>query len=622
MNAKFRNSIFIKHLFLTVFLCSTCLLQTLAEPIILTNAKTDFSVKKNHTAFFEDTSRKMTIVDVATNKLYFRQNIPNWQNKPQSSAFWLKLKIVNNCNQKTSFRIELYDYDIDEVSVYFQDDSGNYLEKKSGYLLPFASRELAHKNVSFDLPVRSQDTLVVYLRLFSSHINTLTPVIRSYERLFDYSLHEYILLGIFYGFMLLIILYNFIYYLILRSIHYLYYVGYVVGIVGYLVGKNGTGFQYIWPSHPEINIHIEVMSISMGIVCLLLFSNSYLELAKSNKRLQIVILSAIVLKIILVLPQLSFPYGGFSKFLDIIFIQIAFYVGILAYKSGNRSAKWYILAFVILNTSFFISWLEHLNWLKSNTWNVYAPNIGVALQSIFLTIGLAETVKDSYLEKNRVLSELILAIERNESMRILELKRQMNPHFIFNALNSILQRILTEKKEEAAKFLMNFAKLIRKTLDIADKIFIPLTDEIENLRLYLSIESMRLGNSFSYEIVISEKVNADDIDFPALTLQPFVENAIWHGLMPQDGVKVLKIEIDQNGQFLEVTITDNGIGREKAALEKRKPLHVSKGIKLIAERLELIQLKFKRKSIFSIIDLYDSQQNALGTRVYFKIEIE
>ena len=610
------------YIFLTMLYCIIPVISCIAKPIVLSNGKLDYFIENHQAAILEDSSLKLTIDDVATsNQQQFGKPINSWENNPSSSAFWIRIEIVNKCTTNENFKIEFFDYDIDDVSAYFLNDSGKFTKKTTGYQQLFRSRELAHKNISFDLPFQGKDTLVIYLRIYSNRSNSLKPVIRSYDRLLEYSLIEYIWLGIFYGFMLFIVLYNFIYYLILRTNHYLYYLIYVLGIVLYLMSKNGTGFQYIWPNIPEVNKYVDSLSISVGIVFLLLFSNSYLELNKNNKLLQKVIFGSILLKLIILVFQITIHYSSYSKLIDFLFIQIAFAVGVLQYKAGYRTSKWYIIAFILLNSSFLISWLEHIGIIQSNTLTVYSLNIGVTLQFVFLSIALAESVKDTYKEKNKALSELLLVVERNESMRILELKRQMNPHFIFNALNSILQRILTEKKEEAAKFLMDFAKLIRKKLDIADKIFIPLEDEIENLRLYLSIENMRLGNSFQYEIIISENIQIDDIDFPALVLQPFVENAIWHGLMPKDGEKLLKIEISQNEKYLEVIICDNGIGRKQSSLQNKKPHHESKGINIITERLKLIELKYKKECNFSIIDLFDSNNEVAGTKVYFKIEI-
>jgi PAS domain S-box-containing protein len=203
------------------------------------------------------------------------------------------------------------------------------------------------------------------------------------------------------------------------------------------------------------------------------------------------------------------------------------------------------------------------------------------------------------------------------------LKMQMNPHFIFNALNSIQQRILTGEKSEAYQYLAEFSKLIRNILDNSDKLFISLEEEIESLQLYLKLEAMRLGNSFKYIIDIADDIRPDDVDFPSLILQPFVENAIWHGLMHKEGNRFLKVEIKKKESILYCSIIDNGIGREKAAGLKQKAGlgREAKGLILISERLKLLNSVYPGRTDLSFDDLYESDGSPAGTRVNIKIQL-
>lgn len=148
----------------------------------------------------------------------------------------------------------------------------------------------------------------------------------------------------------------------------------------------------------------------------------------------------------------------------------------------------------------------------------------------------------------------------------------MNPHFIFNSLNSIQQFISASEKEEALKYLSRFSKLIRLVLQNADKNEIKLSDELNMLEFYLQLESLRYSNKFSYHFAIDKNVNADAIEIPTMLLQPYIENAVVHGLLNKESNGHLELTLTRNNNKLISTIEDNGIGRKAAAIIKNKNL--------------------------------------------------
>ncbi len=199
------------------------------------------------------------------------------------------------------------------------------------------------------------------------------------------------------------------------------------------------------------------------------------------------------------------------------------------------------------------------------------------------------------------------------------LKAQMNPHYIFNALNSIQHSILTNKMEEASSFLSQFSKLIRAVLDSSSEPLIPLASELEILRIYVGIESRRFDHSFSYEVILNDPNNrAEKTVIPPMIIQVFIENAIWHGLMPKDGGKHLAVSISlpDDGKII-CEVSDNGIGREaaKTRQEGQRKTHTSKGIQNITERAELLKRTAKMDLSFSISDTTDLSGQASGTKV-------
>lgn len=196
------------------------------------------------------------------------------------------------------------------------------------------------------------------------------------------------------------------------------------------------------------------------------------------------------------------------------------------------------------------------------------------------------------------------------------LRSQMNPHFIFNSLNSIDNLIQQNEKEKATLFLARFAKLIRAILENSKYESIPCWKDIETLKLYLEMEGLRWGDKFQYGVLATENIEQGDYKVPPLIVQPYVENAILHGLMnKQGGEKRLLINVSIENNFIKYTIEDNGVGIAKAEVYKvmNRPKHVSTGMELAAKRIQYFN-GTETKDV-QITNLYDEEGKAAGTRV-------
>ncbi len=217
-------------------------------------------------------------------------------------------------------------------------------------------------------------------------------------------------------------------------------------------------------------------------------------------------------------------------------------------------------------------------------------------------------------KRNQLQSELNKA-------NISALSRQMNPHFIFNAMNSIQYYILQNDILSSNRYLTKFASLMRNTLNNSQNLVIPIKDEIESLNLYLELETLRFKNRFEYEIIIDEKIDTNLYKIPSLIIQPFIENAIWHGLMPKEESGKIMIELRYLEDKISCRIQDNGVGREKAMelKKQKKQQHRSMGINITKSRLELINKLYKKDLKFTYTDLKDEYNNPLGTLVELNI---
>lgn len=227
--------------------------------------------------------------------------------------------------------------------------------------------------------------------------------------------------------------------------------------------------------------------------------------------------------------------------------------------------------------------------------------------------------------KNKVIHQK-LEMEKNIIQLEHEAARlQMNPHFIFNSLNSIQGFITTNNAAQAKYYLAKFARLMRLILENAREEFIPLQNEVDILENYLELEKLSTNNKFDYFISISSSLNPEETEIPPMLIQPFVENAIIHGIKKKDGSGKIKIEFTEKGNnLLLCEITDDGVGREKSALFKQNSnsKHKSTGIAVTKKRLEQFKLQTGADANVQFIDLKDENNNPAGTKVVLALPCE
>lgn len=229
--------------------------------------------------------------------------------------------------------------------------------------------------------------------------------------------------------------------------------------------------------------------------------------------------------------------------------------------------------------------------------------------------------------KRKIEAELKELVYENQLNRaeLASLRAQMDPHFIFNCLNSI--RLLTEKKDldNASDYLDKFARLIRNNLEQARTEYNTLRLEIQTLQLYLEMESLRVKGQVNWKIEYAEDLDIDSIDIPSMFLQPYVENAIWHGLMHKSTPGNLRIRFTEYEDNLEVIIEDDGVGRAASARinEARNKNHNSLATRINEERIEkMTEGNGENKAKVTITDLFNESGVASGTRVLILFPLE
>tara|TARA_B100000809_G_C15136616_1_gene530882 strand:- start:555 stop:3398 length:2844 start_codon:yes stop_codon:yes gene_type:complete len=240
-----------------------------------------------------------------------------------------------------------------------------------------------------------------------------------------------------------------------------------------------------------------------------------------------------------------------------------------------------------------------------NTWWFYLLTFTVFVVSVYL-------ISNREMKKQR--KKIQLESELNTS-KLIAIKSQMNPHFIFNAINSIQDLILKGDIDNSYNYIIKFSKLVRQTLSFSDKEFIDIEDEVELLKIYLELEKLRFKADFEYTI----SCNVEDIQVPPMLIQPFVENAIKHGLLHKEGKKILEVSFKKN-ETLVCTVTDNGIGREKAQEIKARQQknHQSFSVNATKSRFKIMQSHYKQDLGVQFKDLTPKDENT-GTIVTIKM---
>jgi sensor histidine kinase YesM len=546
------------------------------------------------------------------------------------SFFWIKSIVRNETDQRLYIKIsnnsltDIHIFETNHLQLEKQYHTGNWQ--------PFDKRPVRGIGYLFPLEVKKDSSAVVYIRVmhlrgtqFPLHVGTLRAFyVIDNTRVFSD--------GIYYGLMLLMILYNLFIYFSLKDTSYLFYVTYVFLIALLNASLDGYAFQYMWPSLPQLNPYEDIIAALVGVAGIL-FVTHFLN-TKANAplfhKIYMGLFIAYVVAIVIIVTKNFLIGSNIMEAVTLASVVCTFVAAYVIMKKGFKPAKFFLIAWTLLLVCIVVFIVKDYNLVPYNDITVNALQIGSGAEALLLSIALADRINIFRKEKARAQHELIQSLQEKTSMQqeMLELeakalRSQMNPHFIFNCMNSIKALIQQKDEDKAVNYLTTFSKLLRTILQNLDKREISLFDEIETCRLYTQLESMRFGNKFSYSFLLDADVDTKSIQVPALILQPFIENSIWHGLMPKEGEGYIKVGIEKKDHFIFCIVDDNGIGRESSMKNKFKyqgSTHQSKGVTLTQSRLDLHNALNKRNVTVKTIDKKDNNGNAAGTTVVLSFQ--
>lgn len=611
--------------------------QQLPNVILSENLNNDGKlIFTNQAQLFVDSTQKTTLAEIdyqrfiPLNSYHFQPKVYEYF----SFGYWLKFSVENPTNQKINV---LFSVDGHKELVVYKKNQHKYIEIGEGNQTQLPDKRpfrFDERYVPLTFEPKKTNEFLVFLTKQPNLYLKIEPQFVSYN--WEYKdkvrgfFDEYFYL-IFNGFYLSVLFFVGIYVLILflieRRIYYLFYGLYLIFLLlfGFWSTEHSPYFHLFQSYFPVLKFTSNNnMYVLISNIFYYLFIREFLEVKRISARLNRVIKIYVwwfmlPLLIIDVVANFLIQNHVFSLNIWLISQPIIAIFGIYGtfeiFRLKGSLARYIKLGTLSLLIGALIGFAEQL-WLPKPTnfvINRLVPSIafdlGVLVEILFFTTALG--YKSFLIQREQ--SSLLKAIKESE---LQTLRSQINPHFIFNSLNSIKSYILKHKSKEAAEYLTDFSTLMRSILQHSKEQLIKLSDELETSLLYIKLEQLRFEDNFEFIYKCDETIDTEEVMIPPLLLQPYIENSIKHGLMNKEGKRILQILVRNRQEFIEISIEDNGIGRLKSSqLHKNTPKHKSMGMSINKERVELLNLT----NDFDIkIDVIDKEE---GTKVRIELPV-
>lgn len=420
----------------------------------------------------------------------------------------------------------------------------------------------------------------------------------------------------FIGGMLLMFFYFIGFYYMYDDRLFIWYSFYLLTLILFIGIRTHSIRQFLQSSFPVFAyIFYEILQVFVNIFYLI-FARIFLNAKTDFPKLNTAIKYALTLLLFVIAIQVAVitinPYSNYATHIMNFqrYFMIVFSIAAYIYILKNYRNK--LVLFLVGGSIFYLTGAI----LSMIFWHITYLMIGTAIEVFVFSIGMGYRIKRIEQEKHKIESEIT-------KVRLTALKAQMNPHFIFNSLNSIRAYVISNETRKASDYITKFARLIRLILHYSSLDTITLESELEALNLYVELEQMRHRTDFGYNVVIAPELNPAKVVVPPLIFQPYVENAIGHGLAPKQGPKHLQIMIGQTTSKLIVTIRDNGVGRgfSKKAKINNDPSHQSVAMDLTSKRINLAGHNQLKNENIVVRDLFENGQPA-GTEVKLHLPLQ
>lgn len=465
--------------------------------------------------YLTDTSNSFSFTDISSSQFVSRfQRHTDYQNSDflTGAAYWIRLPILHNTRTSKVWLLEFYDQTIDHIEAYIPQQDGSYKTVVLGDKQVFGNRPFMHKNFEITLDMRTDTLMHYYFKVRSTGFADIRIGLRSMNRFIYYALNEYFLFGTFYGMILIIAVYNFLVYTAIREIKNIYYILYILSVAAYAMSYDGIGFQYLWPSHPEWNNYATGIALFSLILWSLIFTRRFLSTRANAPRLDVALQWMIGIRTaIFIIELFFFPDYLTYRTIEIIPLSLIFYTGISSWRRGYRPARFFVIAYGILFTGFFIRTLVYFDLLPFTTTLHYSLHFSFVLEMLFLTFALGDRIRILKDMRDRALKRIIYQHEVN-----MQLKDKVT-----RELEQKVQERTTELNEKNTEL-----EAMNEKLETQAR-------EINQINSLLDLDNWKLKNSIKE--VLNERLIDKTMDYKQFqTLYPdnlacyrFLENLKW-----------------------------------------------------------------------------------------------
>lgn len=609
---------------------------------------------ENFHEFWVDSSATQTIQQVRQQSNFVSPDLgqafmSQWALQNFSAPLWMRVSILNATSESLDYYLSIGLHAYSEVFVYRngQQVRHEYL----GNLLSLDKRPVdilwpSTNNNSMLLELPPGVPLTIYAKIQNPYgpnmygKNSQFRASLIHPDYLELSSNRHLLSAIFcQGALWFILIFQLVNFVINRTQLYLWYCMFLFAIILHLLDSDFI-LLYLYPqAYPPVADYLFIIIVGLIFICYFQFSKVVMQSTNTGAwaarvftiliRTQIIFFTIWLIiyslnRFVLQEGQILWLVIAWHSLYQLLIVSeivtvIALNV-LLVRKAHSNVIRYYVaansyMAFVLalhFLLPFVLAPGNEVGGGALGLVKAYTLETSILGQVLLFSIALAFVIKEKEQRMERSFANRLARVEMQS------LRSRMNPHFLFNCLNSINRYVVGHQPAEASDYLTRFAKLIRIILQNSKSPLVLLSEEMESLRLYIEMESLRFERKFTYEMIMSDDIQPDHTEIPPMLIQPYVENAIWHGLMhKEEGVGHLRMELKREGDVLICSIEDNGIGRERAAAIRRhmNPNKKSMGMNITSERLKLLERQKGIRAEVEVVDLVAADGSALGTRV-------
>ncbi|MEJ1238798.1 7TM diverse intracellular signaling domain-containing protein [Chryseolinea sp. T2] len=471
------------------------------EVVQINDSISEYSFMPHELTYYVDEKNTLELKDVSSAE--FARNFqphPGYQNKDfnVNASYWVRIPIQSAGPTRNIWLLEFYDQTIDQIDAFLPQATGAYKHLRLGDSQLFSERTFRHKNFEIVLNTDTDKVLYYYFRIRSHEFADIRVALRSADRFIFYALNEYFLFGTFYGMILIISVYNLLVFLAIREIKNIYYIFYILSVAAYAMSYDGIGFQYLWPKHPQWNDYAVGVTLYSVILWALVFTRRFLN-TKANAPLldKALVVMIIARSMFFAIELLAFSHLLSYRNVEIIPLSLIFFTAIYVWKRGYRPARFFVIAYGILFTGFFVRTLVYFNLLPFTTPLHYSLHIAFVLEMVFLTFALGDRI--------RIL----------KAMRDRALKRIIQEHEINMQLKDKVNRELEQKVQERTIELNSKNHELEQTNKKLER----QSREINQINSMLDLDNWKLKNSLKE--VLNDRIMEKAMDYAQFrTLYP------------------------------------------------------------------------------------------------------